>query len=514
MQFNRTKNVKRNSVWGLISKIVGLLLPFAVRTVLIYSLGSEYLGLGSLFSSILTVLNLSELGVGSAIVFSMYKPLADDDEETVCALMNFYKKIYRFIGICVLAAGLLLLPFLRYLIKGDAPPDVNIYVLYLIYLINSCLSYWLFAYKNCILQANQRADIVSKNNLICNIVMHLAQIVLVLTVRNYYVYAVIIPLSTLAGNLLNAHQANKLFPHFLCNGQIDNNLKRSIGKRIVGLSLIKVAAVSRNSLDSIILSAFLGLTVVASYNNYFYISNSVSAIILVFTSSIAAAVGNMIATQGREENLKKMRHLNFMFMGLSGLCSVLMLNIYQPFMLIWVGKEMMFSDSIMVMFVIYFYLGKIGDVQAQYFDAAGLWWHGKWRGFIEAVANLSLNILLGYLFGVRGILLATIISIAVVNIPLSIYFTFKYYFKMSPASYMLDHLALLAVCLLAGTVSFFACSFLEQPASILPGIAYILIKVIICAAIYIVCFCILCRHPLFRETVLFVRSQIFKRKII
>ncbi|MBR3231697.1 MAG: polysaccharide biosynthesis protein, partial [Lachnospiraceae bacterium] len=162
MKVERTKNAARNIRAGFILKLYQVLVPFVMRTVLLYTLGVEYLGLGSLFASVIRVLNLAELGVGSAMVYSMYRPIAEDDTEKICALMRLYRIYYRVIGLVVLALGLILLPFVPRLIKGSVPPGVSVYVLYLLNLGATVLSYWLFAYRNCLLDAHQRGDVGSR----------------------------------------------------------------------------------------------------------------------------------------------------------------------------------------------------------------------------------------------------------------------------------------------------------------------------------------------------------------
>ena len=182
---NRTKQSIINSFWSIASKIMAILLPFVARTVMLNVLGIKYLGLGSLFNSIISVLNLAELGVGSAIVYSMYKPIANDDKKTICALMNEYKKIYQIIGLIILTVGLVLTPFLPNLINGEIPNGINLYILYFIYLFNTVFSYWFFAYKSSILNACQRNDIISKVAIFSNVSMYTIQILLLFMTKNY-----------------------------------------------------------------------------------------------------------------------------------------------------------------------------------------------------------------------------------------------------------------------------------------------------------------------------------------
>ena len=176
MADSKTKNSSRNLVFGICLKVYQLLVPFLIRTIIIKILGIEYAGLNSLFTSILQVLNIAELGVGTALVFSMYKPIVEHDDKKICALMQLYKIYYRVIGLVILAIGLCITPFLSKLIKGDVPPDINIYVLYFLNLGATVLSYWLFAYKNSLFQAHQRNDVVSKVTILTNTVMYVLQI--------------------------------------------------------------------------------------------------------------------------------------------------------------------------------------------------------------------------------------------------------------------------------------------------------------------------------------------------
>lgn len=513
MVFDRVNNAKRNSIWGIINKIAGLLLPFVLRTAIIYALGSEYLGLNSLFTSVLSVLNLAELGVGNAIVFNMYRPVAENDYDTICGLLSIYKKLYRIIGSVILVVGISIMPVLPRMIHSDLPAGVNIYVLYLVYLINTVVTYWLFAYKTSLLHAYQRDDLISKNNLFVTTLLYSTQICLVIFVHSYYLYIIVIPIFTILGNLLNAYYSNALFPDLQCRGEVDESVKSDIRKRVYGLSMIKVAAASRNALDSMIISLFIGLQTVAIYNNYYYIMSSVAGILMVFTSSIASIVGNSVAVEDRSYNLQSMRLLNYMYMSLSGLCAVLLLNIYQPFMHLWVGESLSFSNYIMILFVIYFFVSRLGDVQAQFFDAAGLWWHGRWRGVLEALTNLTLNFLLGYYWGVKGILIATIISVVMVNFPLSVYYTFHYYYKLSPKSFIIDQFTLWGFCFIASICTYSLCSFVPSSHNVLGSVFFLCIRALLTTVVYFGLMLLLFRKTdLFNKARYFLISQLMKNK--
>ena len=322
MQIQRSVNAKRNIVWGLVNKIVCLLLPFLVRTIIIQKMGAEYLGLNNLFASILQVLSLSELGFSSAIVYSLYKPIAENDSKTICAYMAFYRKAYRIIGVVITSIGIALLPFLSFFISGDVPDDINIYILYVVYLANTAIGYFAFAYKNAILNAHQRNDIISNILTLTQGGMYFCQICVLILFKNYYVYLLIMPLCTVCNNLITAHFAKKLYPDYVCRGNISKGELDQIKTQIAGLMLHRICQTSRNSLDSIFISAFLGLNMAAIYSNYYYIMNAIIGILSVFSNALVAGVGNSIAIETVEKNYKDFKKINYLYMLISGWCFI------------------------------------------------------------------------------------------------------------------------------------------------------------------------------------------------
>lgn len=475
MKYNRTANSLRNSVSGMINKWITLLLPFFIRTVIINILGAEYLGLSSLFTSILQVLNLSELGFSSAVVSSMYKPIAENDSDTICALMNLYKKVYRIIGCVILIAGLLVMPFLPKLIKGSWPSDINIYLLYIIYLFNTAISYFLFAYKTCLLTAHQRNDISNNVGTCVSIAQYTVQIVLLLVFKNYYLYILVHPVMVIVTNLVNAHYASKLFPKYVCRGELSQVQSEDIKKKVAGLLISKIGIVSRNSMDSIFLSAFFGLTTVAMYGNYYYIMGSVQGFLGVLIISIQAGIGNSVASETVEKNYHDIKKFLFMYMWLAGWCTVCLFCLYQPFMYIWVGEKLTFPFSVMVLFCMYFYTLCQGDVCGAYSNAVGYWWKVKQKYIVETVLNLVLNFTLVILWGVHGIIVATMLSILIVSYSMGIPYLYKFYFKgISMIPMYLMQAAYAGATIINCAVTYFICSLLPL------GIQWFFVRVIIC----------------------------------
>ena len=260
----RSNNVKRNLTANIIKFAAQLLLQFVLRTVLIYTMGAEYLGLNGLFTNILSFLNLAELGIGSAIVFSMYKPIADGDIEKVKALQQLYKKFYSIIFIVILVIGLTLLPFLDVLIKGDVSVDINIYLLYLMYLANTLISY-ISAHKRSLLFAYQRNDIENKIKTFCLFGMTLFQILILIAFKNYYFYFIIDIVFTFIECRWIKSAANKLYPNINGKSQaLDTQTKKEVSKNVAALSLHKLGGAVVFSTDNILISSIAGRVVLGA----------------------------------------------------------------------------------------------------------------------------------------------------------------------------------------------------------------------------------------------------------
>lgn len=481
MKIERTKNSVRNMWWGILNKVITLLCPFVVRTTMIYTLGSQYLGLSSLFTSILQVLSLAELGFASAIVYSMYEPIAHDDSDTICALMKLYKKIYRIIGVVVLTIGLLIIPVLKYIVNVETVPGVNVYALYLIYLFNSVISYFLFAYKNCLLNAHQRLDVISNVTSVFYLIMYLTQIVGLIFLKNYYVYVLIIPITTMLINVVNAYYASKLFPQYTCKGELSGDKISSIKKQVVGLMMNKVCQVSRNSLDSIVISAFLGLTMVAIYNNYYYIISAITGFMVIISSSILAGVGNSISVESQEKNHHDMSNFLFLYMWIAGWFTCCLASLYQPFMVLWVGEELVLPNYVMCLFCVYFFCLHMGVIRGVYYDAAGLWWYGKYRAFSEAILNIVLNVILGKLLGVTGIILATLISLILINYIYGSHLLFKYYFtEYKVSGYFKENGVYMVVTLVVAYITYKICNFVPFGVSGIQRLLFLVVRGVIC----------------------------------
>ena len=458
MKIKRTRNATRNIIFGGILKVYQILVPFLMRTLMTYFMGVQYLGLNSLFTSILHVLNLAELGVGSAMVYSMYKPIAEDDTETICALMRQYRLYYRLIGVFIAIIGLMVTPVVPSLISGEIPSDLNIYILYLLNLAATVFSYWLFAYKNSLLSAHQRTDITSKITICVNTIQFALQLWAVCILKNYYVYLLIALISPISVNIGTAVITSKKYPKYKPSGRLSSDKSSAINNRIKDLFIAKLGGVVLNSADTIVISTFLGLTVLAIYQNYYFIITSVYGLIEVILTSVTAGIGNSLIVETKEKNYNDMKKFTFMFVWLVGVCTCCFLGLFQPFMKVWMGEKLLLNFSAVICFCIYFFVYELTRLLNIFKNAAGIWHEDRFRPLVSSVVNLSLNLMSVRVLGVYGIILSTVIALCVVELPWLIHNIFSTLFEHSLMKDYLKKLttyilASIAACILTGILT-------------------------------------------------------------
>lgn len=509
MESSRSKNIGRNVVFGALLKIYHLFVPFVLRTIIIYVLGMEYAGLNSLFTSVLSVLNLAELGVGTAMVYSMYKPIVDGDNETVNALMRLYKIYYRIIGLLILVAGLTLVPFIDHLINGDIPGDLNIYLLYFISLSSTVISYWLFAYKNCLITAHQRSDITSKITIAVSTITYGMQIAFLFLTKNYYHFLIISVIMTAITNIVIGIVASKMYPQFHESGTLPKETKDDINKRIRDLFTAKVGAVVIDSVDTIVISAFLGLRLLALYQNYFYIFTAVYGFISMVMVSSTASVGNSIITASKEKNFLDLKKFTLLMVWIGSICCCCFAGLYQPFIELWVGKENLLDYGIVLLLVAYFIVKVINALLNLYKDAAGMWHEDRFRPLVTAISNLTLNIILVNFIGLYGIILSTLISMLCVGMPWLYYNIFSVYFHCNPLKYILKTILYIGLVVISVAVCILCVNWITLNSLIITIVIRFLICAIVPNIIFFVC---LLRDKDFKALIS-MSDRLTKRKI-
>lgn len=426
---NNFKNLTKGITSGIINKIIGLLLPFASRTVLIYTLGLSYVGLNSLFSSVLQVLNFSELGLGSAVIYLLYKPLAENNTEQVNRILSFCKRCYKLIGLFITIVGLALLPFINVLINGSVPDRINIYVLYLINLLNSAAGYYLFAYKQTLLIATQRVDIYNLCGVIADVTLNVLQVIALLVWNDFYIFSIVRVITTILNSVLCDYFSKRLYPQYFPEGDITSTEKRELKFKIGGMVFQKISNVILISADTIVISSFLNLEILGQYNSYYYIISALVLFLGAIDQAIIPVAGNYIVKETKNNSEKFFFIMDSLISFVVIWFSACYFILCQDFMKLWIGNDNLFSDKIVILFTLYFFSYRIKDMLSIYIDANGLWWKVKFIAFGSALFNLITNIALVNFIGVYGVLLSTIIAFVFIDIPLNTAALSKFYFQ-------------------------------------------------------------------------------------
>lgn len=510
MKIERTKNAVRNMLFDGMLKTLNIVVPFIMRTVMLHFLGMQYLGLNGLFKSILSFLNLAELGVGSAMVFSMYKPIAEDDTESICALMRLYRSFYRVIGLFIAVVGLALTPFLRNLISSDIPPDMNLYILYFMNLGSTVLTYWLFAYKRSLLDAHQRTDVTSKVSLFVQVVEYALMLLSLIVFHNYYLYLAIQLLSQIAINILTAVWVAKMYPDYSPRGHLPREKVMNIIRRVRDLFTSKFSSVVFTYADTLVISAFMGLASLAIYQNYYFVITSLRTFLEVIIGACIAGVGNSLITESEEKNYSDLGRFTMLFGWIMGVCSAMLLCMYQPFMQIWMGEENMLAFNYVVCFVIYFYSMGMNKIINMFKDAAGIWHRDRFRPLVAALVNLGLNLATVRWLGLYGVLLSSVVSILMIQIPWLFHNLFH---EVFPHQYMGRYVrlfcGLISIALLSCGGSWFACSLLH-----LGAWASLIINTIISFVFSNLCFFVVYgRNTLFKQSLAQIGQTVLKKLI-
>lgn len=486
MKLNKTLNVTRGSFFGLFNKAVMTLFPFVIRTVTIKFLGQNYLGLSSLFTAVLQVISLANLGFGSAIVYALHKPLADDNYEKVSSLLCLYRRVYDVISFAIMVIGLLTMPFLPYFIKSDCPPDVNLYLLYFIYLINTVSSYQFGAFYVSMLQANQRNDLIYIIYTIFNSAMYTGQILVLIFLKSFYFYAILIPITTALINISISIIVKRKYCYIKSNVGVEDEDKKDLISKTKPLIVHKIGYVLINSLDNIVISIVLGLNVLAVFSNYYYIVTSLTAIIDIFYNSFLGGVGNSLNTEKEEYNFKLFKRITLFFCWVTGLFTTILFVSFQSFMRFWVGESMMLNISSVILFSLYFYSWQFRVPGMIYEDAKGLWGKDIAKPIIGIVANLCLNFLLVYLIGVNGAIISTIIIMFFIYFPFETHIVSKNVFHGKKKSIYFSNVIYLLIMVSSCVLSFFLTKIIPIEGNILSFFIYALIAFFVYNLIFVI----------------------------
>lgn len=432
----RVKHSITNIIFGVIEQVMTILLTFLTRTVFIKVLNDNLLGINGLFSNILSLLSIAELGFGTAIIYGMYKPIAKKDTKKVAALMNYYRKIYNLLALIVTIIGLALVPFLKYLVNVETEID-NLVLYYLIFLSDSVCSY-LLANRTAIIEANQNAYIIKRYNTFFIILKNILQIVTLVLFKNFILYLFIQVFITFASNLYGAIIAKKKYPYAFEKVEIEKTEKKSLLENVKSMVVYKIGGVLLNHTDNILLSIIVGTVSVGYYSNYNIIIYSITRFINIIFNAIKASVGNLNAGEDKEKQLRIFYQIDFFSSWLYGFITVGIFVLINDLIAIWIGEKYLFSQSVVFAIVSGFYLLGIMSPIGTYRETIGLFKQTKYVFLVTAILNIILSIILGKIWGVFGIFIATSISRLLTNSWFEPHVLLKDYFQTSCKKYFMN----------------------------------------------------------------------------
>ncbi len=521
-----TQSRSKNSIKNASSEIVVRLLTagskFVLRTVFIYTLGIQYNGVAGLFNDILFVFSLAELGINRAIAYALYKPLANKDDDAVARIMKFYKIVYRIIAGVIMLAGILMLPLLQYLVKDVPDIKESIYLIFMLFVIQSASSY-LFIYKATLLEANQQKRIVSYVNIVATIVQVVCESVILIVFREYLLYLVFSILFTLGKNIVISYLAEKQFPVLKRKdvGPLTKEEAKQIKADIGATAIYNVSNVAVSTTDTIVTAAFFPTTIVGILSNYRLITNTLNTLISQISASCVPSIGNL-AVSATPERLRELHsRLSFiMFMMGNFVCAAL-IGVLNPFIEnIWLDSQYLFIMPTVIVIVFNLYLCIMQYPNTAYRNSNGLFVQGRIRPAVMAVINIVVSVVFATYFsrfgaqwGVFGILLATPLSRLMTETWFDPYVVYKHVFKTKMTRYFISRIKYFLVAVLSCFATYLGTLWVIDILSVTNVYLEFLLRVL-CACVIpnAIVLLFFFRTKVFKESVGMVLSALLKRK--
>ena len=475
---SRTEYSVINIMTGIVGYVINTILGFICRIVFVKCLSADYLGANGLFTNLLTMLSLAELGIGSAIVYALYKPLAEHDEKKIASLVRFYGKAYRIIGIVVAVVGLCMMPFLNVIIREQ--PDIveSIYLLYLINLFNTASTYF-FSYKSSLIIAAQQNYLVTAVNYTVTILQSIIQMIFLLKTHNYLIYLLIQTVGTFSYNVVISWLADKKFPYIKNNSEpLLPEERASLFANIRDLTIYKISGLLVNSTDNILITFFKGLATTGVASNYTLLTTTLNSLLSQVFNGLTASVGNHNALEDEESRFQMFSFLNLMNFWIYGWASLGIIFCSSSIVELCFGKEYILNITIPMVLALNFYTVGMQNAVWTYKQTLGLFRYGRFLQIVTAGLNIFFSVVFGYKFGLFGILFATFLARMFTNLWYDPYAVFTYGFNRSPFIYLKKYINYLIVFAIAAALCTVA--FVYQPESILLEVLY---RVIVCSLI-------------------------------
>ena len=453
----RTKKTYKNMIFGIISRIISLILSFVSRTVFIYYLGKEYLGINGLYTEILNIISVAELGFGTTFTFFLYKPVSENNEEKIKQLVQLLKKIYNYIALIIATIGLLIIPFLPYIIKGAESLEYRDLILYyLFFLINTVINYFV-TYKYVFINARMENYYVTILEIITNFIIIVFQFLAIIIFKNYYAYLIIRTFFLVISKIFISIYINKLYPILKekSNKQIESKDKKIIFKEVRSLALQNISSVAIHSTDNILISMLSGLGIigVGLVSNYNLIITSVTSFITIILTALTPVFGNIVAISSQDHYREIFYEANFLDFWLYGFVSIAFFILIPPFITLWIGADYLIDNVSFFLIIINCYLQGQSTIYNNARMAKGSYFKDKWVSLIQAILNLLISIIAAKKFGLVGIYIGTIVSRLFFFIVRPIK-TYKFLFGNSSKEYFLCSLKYFLIVIFAGFITF------------------------------------------------------------
>lgn len=473
---SRTEYSVINMVTSFGGYILNILLSFICRIFFVRQLGSQYLGIDGLFSNILSMLSLAELGIGTAMIYALYEPIAKGDYLKINAYMHIYGIAYKIIGCVIAVFGVLLLPFLNLLIQR--PPNIgeNISILYLIFLFSTVSSYF-FSYRSSVLIANQKNYIVLIISYIFVIIQNIAQIISLLVFKSYIIYLVIQVLFVLLTNIFISVRAGKEYPYINSKDRIKLTKQEvwTLVRNIKALTVSKLSGLLVNNTDNIVITYFNGLVTTGVVSNYSLLTNTINSLANQVFNSFSASLGNLNAVGEDNHKYEVFRVLNLINFWIYGWASIGIIVLSNDIVELFFGFEYVMQIWIPIILSINFYILGMQCVVGIYKSTMGLFKFGQYILLITASLNLIGDVILGQRFGVFGIFLATAIARLVTNVWYDPFVIFKYGFHRKFKLYLMRYIGYAMILAVSCLVTYEICNLFQ-----LSLVFRLLLKVLIC----------------------------------
>ena len=506
----RTKNSMRNMIFGLGGQVLNIIMSFLARVVLVHVLGDLYAGIAGNFTNILMVFSLADLGVGTAIIYALYKPIATSDKEQIRKLMNLYAKAYTIIGFVIIGMGLVMMPFLPYFMKTtEEIPHLRL--IFMLFVINTASTYFL-SYKGTLITAHQKNYIVTNVTYATSIINYILQIVIILVTKNYLLSLGLQVFTNILQGVILWFKANKMYPYIrnTKDAQLSKPERKGIFKNVFSMVYYRIGQVVLNGTDSMVISSLIGVIETGIYSNYSLLLTTIKNLLQQVFHAITASVGNLNALESNEKKYSTFNIIylgNFWMFGFSSVCFWVLMN---PFIHIVFGSERIMSWDIVLLLVLNFYLLGMRNTIITFRDTMGIFRQGRFIPLSGALINVVVSILLAPKLGVMGVALGTTISIVATMLWLEPIVLFKHGFQRSPGSYFGKYFLYLAITALAAFLTQLICDLLfSGNYSIGAFVLRLVICIIVPNGIF---FAVFSRTKAFRELAGMV-LRVVKRKI-